>query len=161
MVKYTQTILRLLLTNCLSVFDHFVGLVLKGLRSIEFWTKKQKGNKLHPVFFSFVFNLLFIVIFFNVSILTYFWVWRSRACANRSLLNFRPKCRRKYRNSLKALLGSSLILNECYNKYNKLPEYYNKYNVLHLKWWKSIRTFQYLYLKKKTVYVSCKLLVFS
>ena len=31
MVKYTQTIRRLLSTSCLSVFDHFVGLALKGL----------------------------------------------------------------------------------------------------------------------------------
>ena len=31
MAKHTQTIRRLLLTNCLSVFDHFVGLTLKGL----------------------------------------------------------------------------------------------------------------------------------
>ena len=31
MIKHTQTICRLLLTNCLSVFDHFVGLALKGL----------------------------------------------------------------------------------------------------------------------------------
>ena len=31
MVRYTQTILRLLPTNCSSVFDHFVGLVLNGL----------------------------------------------------------------------------------------------------------------------------------
>ena len=31
MVKHTQTIRRLLPTNCLSVFDHFVGLVLEGL----------------------------------------------------------------------------------------------------------------------------------
>ena len=30
MVKHTQTIHRLLPTNCLSVFDHFVGLALKG-----------------------------------------------------------------------------------------------------------------------------------
>ena len=29
--KSTQTIRRLLPANCLSVFDHFVGLVLKGL----------------------------------------------------------------------------------------------------------------------------------
>ena len=32
MVKHTQTIRRLLPTNCLSVFDHFVGLALKELR---------------------------------------------------------------------------------------------------------------------------------
>ena len=31
MVKHTQTICQLLLTNCLSVFDHFKGLALKGL----------------------------------------------------------------------------------------------------------------------------------
>ena len=31
MVKHTQTIRRLLPTNCLSVFDHFVALALKGL----------------------------------------------------------------------------------------------------------------------------------
>ena len=31
MVKHTQTIRQLLPTNYLSVFDHFVGLALKGL----------------------------------------------------------------------------------------------------------------------------------
>ena len=36
MVKQTQTIRRLLLTNCLSVFDHFVGLALKGLMDLLF-----------------------------------------------------------------------------------------------------------------------------
>ena len=34
MVKHTQTIRRLLPTNCLSVFDHFVGLALKGLKEL-------------------------------------------------------------------------------------------------------------------------------
>ena len=34
MVKHTQTICQLLPTNCLSVFDPFVGLVLKGLKRI-------------------------------------------------------------------------------------------------------------------------------
>ena len=32
MVKHTQNIHRQLSTNCLSVFDHFVGLTIKGLR---------------------------------------------------------------------------------------------------------------------------------
>ena len=32
MVKQTQTIRRQKSTNCLSVFDHFVELALKGLR---------------------------------------------------------------------------------------------------------------------------------
>ena len=31
MVKHTQTISRLLPTNCLSVSENFVGLALKGL----------------------------------------------------------------------------------------------------------------------------------
>ena len=32
MVKHSQTICRQQRTNCLSVFDHFVGLVLKRLK---------------------------------------------------------------------------------------------------------------------------------
>ena len=32
MVKYTQTIRRQQPTNCLSVFEHFVGLAFKGLK---------------------------------------------------------------------------------------------------------------------------------
>ena len=31
MVKYTQTIRRLLPANCLSLFHHFIQMVLKGL----------------------------------------------------------------------------------------------------------------------------------
>ena len=34
MVKHTQTICRLLPTNCLSVFDHFVGLALNELNCV-------------------------------------------------------------------------------------------------------------------------------
>ena len=36
MIKHTQTITRLLQTYCLSVFDDFVGLVLKELKSTHF-----------------------------------------------------------------------------------------------------------------------------
>ena len=32
MFKHTQTVRLLLPTNCLGVFDHFVGLALKGLQ---------------------------------------------------------------------------------------------------------------------------------
>ena len=44
----TQTIRRLLLTNCLSVFDHFWGLARKGLISIkqEFSNFVQRFTKL-------------------------------------------------------------------------------------------------------------------
>ena len=31
MVKHTETMSQLLPTNCLSVFNHFVGLAIKGL----------------------------------------------------------------------------------------------------------------------------------
>ena len=41
MVKHTQIIRRQKLVNCLSVFDHFVGLALKGLRLRKF---KKKRN---------------------------------------------------------------------------------------------------------------------
>ena len=37
MVKHTQTTRRFLQANCLSVFDHFVGLALKGLKNVEFF----------------------------------------------------------------------------------------------------------------------------
>ena len=35
MIRQTQKIRRQQLANCLSVFDHFVGLALKGLRQIK------------------------------------------------------------------------------------------------------------------------------
>ena len=37
MVKHTQTIRWLLPWNCLSVFDHFVGLALEGLKQDKYW----------------------------------------------------------------------------------------------------------------------------
>ena len=40
MAKHTQTIRRLLPTNCLSVFDHFVELVLK-------WLNENLGSQLY------------------------------------------------------------------------------------------------------------------
>ena len=46
MVKHTQTIRRLLPTNCLSVFDHFVGLALKGLKA---WVDKLTVLKLRII----------------------------------------------------------------------------------------------------------------
>ena len=36
MIKHTQRIRRLLLTNFLSVFDYFVGLALKVLKTLAF-----------------------------------------------------------------------------------------------------------------------------
>ena len=36
MVKHTQAIRRQQQTNCLSVFDHFLGLALKGLKKLSY-----------------------------------------------------------------------------------------------------------------------------
>ena len=48
MVKHTQTIRWLLQTNCLSVFDHFAGLVIKGLMNVE---KDMTCSKFQYIFF--------------------------------------------------------------------------------------------------------------
>ena len=44
MIKHTQIICWQQLTNCLSVFDHFVGLALKGLRGV--WLKTAAKSSL-------------------------------------------------------------------------------------------------------------------
>ena len=46
MVKHTQTICLLLLTNCLSMFDHFVGLIFKGLTKSPFPSHQPAVNDL-------------------------------------------------------------------------------------------------------------------
>ena len=61
----TLTICRLLPTNCLSVFDYFLGLVLKGLKkkayvSLERWNKSDKCIHNYSIFlFSLVSELAF------------------------------------------------------------------------------------------------------
>ena len=35
-------------TNCLSVFDHFVGLVLKALSSFHTWLTMNSRNSVYP-----------------------------------------------------------------------------------------------------------------
>ena len=71
MVKHAQTIRRLLPTNCLSVFDHFVGLALKGLRiQNNYW--RLSGD------------------FFNsIPKRRYYWVWKRHSCSGKkkSMLN--------------------------------------------------------------------------
>ena len=44
MVKLTHTIHRLLPTNCLNVFDHFVGLVLKEIM-LEIEVENEKVSE--------------------------------------------------------------------------------------------------------------------
>ena len=58
MVKHTQTIRWLLQINCLSVFDHFVGLTLKGLNLL--FVKIQMIMKLihrNPTEKEFIWNI--------------------------------------------------------------------------------------------------------
>ena len=56
MVKHTETIRRLLLTNCLSVFGHFVGLVLKGLkRDVVMVLSNNYGEKTFYDYFMIIF----------------------------------------------------------------------------------------------------------
>ena len=45
MVRHTQTIRQLLSTNCLSVFDHFVGLVLKRVKQQYYFMILQICDK--------------------------------------------------------------------------------------------------------------------
>ena len=45
MVKQTQTICRLLLANSLNVFDHFVGLALKGLSEQKEYDQSDLPSK--------------------------------------------------------------------------------------------------------------------
>ena len=50
MVKHTQTICPQQLTNCFSVFDHFVGLALKGLLFIDLITESKFSVILHIIY---------------------------------------------------------------------------------------------------------------
>ena len=47
MVKHIQTNPRLLLTNCLSVFDHFVDLALKGPKDKLYVSKNNQMIRHH------------------------------------------------------------------------------------------------------------------
>ena len=69
MVKHTQTNRRLLPTNCLSVFDHFVGFprkllkfTIKALTQHDFMTNACKGT-----------NLSVSLLFVYLLIITFLW----------------------------------------------------------------------------------------
>ena len=49
MVRQTQTIRRQQQTNCLSVFDHFVGLALKGLNLLKTHFLSHLSGEINPV----------------------------------------------------------------------------------------------------------------
>ena len=60
MVKHTQRIRRLLPTNCLSVFDHFVGLALKEL------TKRVAEIKREPLLYIYIYIVYAFYIAVNI-----------------------------------------------------------------------------------------------
>ena len=58
MVKHTQTIRRQKPTNCLNVFDHLVGLALRGL-TIEIFTIKLRVKQIIAIFTRVTFLISF------------------------------------------------------------------------------------------------------
>ena len=46
MVKHTQTIRREIADDCLSVFDHFVGLAFKRLKDSDVYSEPYQTSKL-------------------------------------------------------------------------------------------------------------------
>ena len=69
MVKHAQTIRRQQPTNCLSVFDHFVGLVLIGLIEYEIVKVQLKNN--------FGQNLVFLTVWESIPcVFTEAVVWK-------------------------------------------------------------------------------------
>ena len=73
MVKHTQTIRHLLLTNCLSVHDHFVGLALKELNCSKIY---------HMLSSHLIYSLWFLTIHHHyaksVQMQSFFWPVFSR-----------------------------------------------------------------------------------
>ena len=65
MVKHTQTIRRQRLRSCLSVFDHIVGLALKGLKTplLESTSGRLRLNILYsnPLFSSTLRTFIYLV----------------------------------------------------------------------------------------------------
>ena len=70
MVKHTQTIRRLLPTNCLCVFDHFVGLAPNVLLALSLYFRKKVP--------SYLFDMIrkirpqFLLVFHNLQVLSTF-----------------------------------------------------------------------------------------
>ena len=71
MVNHTQTIRRLLLTNFFSVFDHFVGLALKGLRVLNDKQLNTTKRKQFPPVTRFFKKFLSFPCFINFQIYFY------------------------------------------------------------------------------------------
>ena len=62
MIKHPKKIIRQKPTNCLSVFDHFVGLALKGLISWNGKTEFFQGlMKLRTLAFNFLIESMFLI----------------------------------------------------------------------------------------------------
>ena len=78
MVKHTQTIRRQQPTNCLSMFDHFVGLAVKGLKMLiaqERSSRKFLKNNLECLSFwsTYIFYTFAFIFFLKKTALTRRW----------------------------------------------------------------------------------------
>ena len=82
MVKYTQTIRQQQPTNCLSIFEHFVGLALKGFMSkkaakSEAYSEPSQTSKIE--FFAKILNIFHTLTIFakkqQPRYLTGFWIY--------------------------------------------------------------------------------------
>ena len=64
MVKHTQTIRRLMPASYFSVFDHFVGSVLKGLKGLGFRNLSSKRYKFFPknIAYDYIYQLVRLLI---------------------------------------------------------------------------------------------------
>ena len=80
MVKHTQTICVTIQTNCLSVFDHLLGLVFKGLSPIRLVSSAKLSN-----FFENFTSLTLA----RVLLWTY---WRAHSATRPQLHKTRLKC---------------------------------------------------------------------
>ena len=69
MVIHSQTILRQQSTNCLSVFDHFVGLTLKVLFKLK---QSKKISAYFNTFSCFIVFLIFLIFVLSIKILLIF-----------------------------------------------------------------------------------------
>ena len=58
MIKHTQTIRQLLPTNSLSVFNHFVGLALKGLKIVANYVLSMNYGRFSYNLKAFYLNIL-------------------------------------------------------------------------------------------------------
>ena len=98
MVKYTQRNCQLLPTNCLSVFDHFVGLTLKGLTHL--WPtllshKNQSINWMASLWWKYIVHNTSIKSIFGITNLICFRdIWKMHLLSSEKISFSMAICRK-------------------------------------------------------------------